>query len=211
MAAYDRRPGAAPKEAVMPDRPRRGLGPFTGTQLTVIIVTFAVLLLAPVGAWAVTGSSSFVTDAGSGQHAFVSRAGQLNVTRAGAKSFLSHVANVSGPNLFPVVASPPGKALVITGLSVDAFVVPHPGIEDSIDFYISAQDATCARYATANGAILWGVNPPTVGTTSLSLDPGVVVPAGRALCAVNQDHFNFGASEFVYGYTVPAAAAPNGT
>ena len=42
------------------------LGPFTGRQLTTIIVTLIVVVLFPLGAWAVTGSNVFVTDATSG-------------------------------------------------------------------------------------------------------------------------------------------------
>jgi hypothetical protein len=44
---------------------RRGFGPFTGAQATVIVVTFAVLLLFPVGAWAAfTVSHVTITDNG---------------------------------------------------------------------------------------------------------------------------------------------------
>ena len=65
----------------------RGLGPFTGGELAVVVVTFALLLLFPIGAWAVSGSNTFVTDAVSGQHASVNSAGALNVAEAGPKSF----------------------------------------------------------------------------------------------------------------------------
>ena len=61
-------------------RPRRerGWGPFSGGQLTIIIVTFAVLLLFPIGAWAVTGSNVFVTDSTSGAHAKVDAKQNVN-------------------------------------------------------------------------------------------------------------------------------------
>jgi hypothetical protein len=45
-------------------RDGRGLGPFSGGQLTMIIVTFAVLLLFPIGAWALTFSNVAITDPG---------------------------------------------------------------------------------------------------------------------------------------------------
>ena len=48
--------------------PQKTLGPFTGKQLTVIICTLMVVLLFPVGAWAVSGSNVFVTDPWSGGH-----------------------------------------------------------------------------------------------------------------------------------------------
>ncbi len=53
------------------------LGPFTGRQLTTIIVTLIVVALFPIGAWAVTGSNIFVTDATSGAHAKVDGNGNL--------------------------------------------------------------------------------------------------------------------------------------
>jgi hypothetical protein len=52
-------------------RPGRGLGPFTGTQLTVLILALVLAVAFPVGAWAVSGSNIFVTDASTGVHAKV--------------------------------------------------------------------------------------------------------------------------------------------
>jgi hypothetical protein len=59
--------GKAPKRR----REGRGLGPFSGGQLTIIIVTLAVVMGFPFAAFAVTGSNVFVTDATSGTHAKV--------------------------------------------------------------------------------------------------------------------------------------------
>src|SRR5689334_7825874 len=58
-------------------REGRGLGPFSGGQLTVIIVAALLAIAFPVGAWAVSGSNVFVTDATSGVHAKVTSTGQL--------------------------------------------------------------------------------------------------------------------------------------
>jgi hypothetical protein len=52
-------------------RDGRGLGPFSGGQLTMIIVTIALVVGFPVAASAVTGSNSFITDFTSGTHAKV--------------------------------------------------------------------------------------------------------------------------------------------
>ena len=41
----------------------RGWGPFTGGQLTAIVITLAIVIGFPVAAFAVTGSNVFVTDA----------------------------------------------------------------------------------------------------------------------------------------------------
>ena len=60
-------------------RAGRGWGPFSGAQLTVIIVAIAVMVMLPVGAFAVSGTNSFITDAVSGKQASVSSAGALSV------------------------------------------------------------------------------------------------------------------------------------
>jgi hypothetical protein len=188
-------------------RARRGLGPFSGAQLTVIIVVFAVLLLAPIGAWAVSGSNVFVTDAGSGQRAFVSGSGQVNVTRAGAKSFFTHVSDPS-TGVFQIAAKPPsGRALVVTSIAVDAYRVLATGVFKNFSFALSTTNATCAT----TGEFVADVNPATVGVTVLPFDPGLVVPSGRSLCVKNGDTTNLRAEVYVYGYLIPASAAPAGT
>ena len=70
-------------EAVAAKRRRRdgrGWGPFSGAQLTVIIVAIAVMIMLPVGAFAVvSGSNVFVTDAVTGKQQKVNAAGQAQV------------------------------------------------------------------------------------------------------------------------------------
>ena len=61
---------------------RRGWGPFSGAQLTVIIVAIAVMVMLPVGAFAVSGTNSFITDAVSGKQASVNTSGALSVAPA---------------------------------------------------------------------------------------------------------------------------------
>ena len=62
-------------------REGRGWGPFSGGQLTVIIVAIAVMILLPVGAFAVvSGSNVFVTDATSSATQKVNAFGQALVT-----------------------------------------------------------------------------------------------------------------------------------
>jgi hypothetical protein len=58
----------------------KGWGPFSGGQLTAIILGITIAIAFPVGAWAVTGSNSFITDATSGAHAKVD--GKQNVNTA---------------------------------------------------------------------------------------------------------------------------------
>jgi hypothetical protein len=92
---------------------RRGLGPFSGGQLTAIIVTIAVMIMLPVGAWAVvTGSNVFVTDAVSGKQASVNTSGQL-LTAENATS----VVIASGSSS----VSPNGNALLFVNGNVSAY------------------------------------------------------------------------------------------
>ena len=92
---------------------RRGLGPFSGGQLTVIIVTIAVMIMLPVGAWAVvTGSNVFVTDAVSGKQATVNNSGQLlTAENAATVVVASGSANVN----------PNGSALLFINGNVSAY------------------------------------------------------------------------------------------
>jgi len=75
---------AAPEaggEAVAENRRRRegrGWGPFSGGQLTVIIVAICVMVMLPVGAFAVVaGDNVFVTDPTTGKQAKVTTAGEV--------------------------------------------------------------------------------------------------------------------------------------
>jgi hypothetical protein len=182
----------------------RGWGPFSGAQLTVVIVTLAVLFLFPVGAWAVTGSNVFVADAGSGQRAFVSGAGQVNVTRAGAKSyFISHFLTDPGPG--PVALKPPaGKALVITSLF---FAVAKPFTPaDNVGVLLLANIGRDDCTGTLREIL--AANPPASGLIQVPLDPGLVIPAHRALCIQNENPAVFKMTAWGYGYTIPASAAP---
>src|SRR4051812_40564665 len=117
---------------------QRGWGPFTGRQLTFVVCTFLVLVMFPVGAWAVSGSNSFITDATSGKHAKVDGKQNVSValrdsaTATAAKvdsaGRVSTIGDVAAPNSFLVMqpmqvagdgasgSGPPpdGKALIVT-------------------------------------------------------------------------------------------------
>src|SRR5438067_12976032 len=103
------------------------LGPFTGRQLTTIIVTLIVVVLFPLGAWAVTGSNVFVTDATSGAHAKVDSNGNLqtkvssgsvNATPAAPNQQFIGTVTFSdvGPTSKTLVTPPTGNAAAITNL-----------------------------------------------------------------------------------------------
>src|ERR1700680_4478987 len=65
-------------------REGRGWGPFSGGQLTAIILGVLAAIAFPVCAWAVSGTTVFVTDAVSGTHAKVNSLGQLSVAATGS-------------------------------------------------------------------------------------------------------------------------------
>jgi len=87
-------------------RDSKGLGPFSGGQLTIIIVTFAVLLLFPIGAWALTFSNVAITDPGgvnqakvdSGKnlHTAIADPGGVNVAKVDAKNNLNTAIHDAG-------------------------------------------------------------------------------------------------------------------
>jgi hypothetical protein len=110
-------------------REGRGLGPFTSGHLTVIVVTLLVLVGFPFAAYAVTGSSVFVTDSTSGTKAHVDAKGDLNVgihdptSGTGAKVNSSGQLTVSGPVTANVAY--PTSAIVHTDDGAgDNYVIP---------------------------------------------------------------------------------------
>ena len=193
-------------------RQSRGLGPFTGGQLTIIVVTFALLLLFPIGAWAVSGSNAFVTDAVSGQHASVNTTGALNVAQAGPRSFFYRGVPADVATFKQVIAAPPGRALVVTSIAYNVFKATVTGTNHFIGIAVSKTNNTCAQVVIdpTSGLTAANLNPATVGETVIPFQPGLVVPAGRALCAFNFDPTNIGAEVYAYGFTIAAAAAPAG-
>lgn len=59
-------------------REGRGLGPFSGGQITLMVVTLTALLVFPVGAWAVVNSNVAITDPGGVNRAKVDIKGNVN-------------------------------------------------------------------------------------------------------------------------------------
>ena len=108
-------------------RDGRGLGPFTSTQLTIIIITLVVVIGFPFAAFAVTGNNVFVTDATSGARAKVDSLGNLqtkvssgfvNATPAapGQQIVRTVTFNDTPPKCKTLVTPPAGKAVVITAV-----------------------------------------------------------------------------------------------
>src|SRR4051812_20932837 len=62
---------------------RRGLGPFSGGQLTLIIVVLALVIGLPIGAFAVSATNVSIVDSTGAKHANVDSNGQLLTRQSG--------------------------------------------------------------------------------------------------------------------------------
>lgn len=175
-----------------------------------IIVTFAVLLLFPIGAWAVSGSNVFVTDAGSGSHASVN-GGALTVAQASPKDFFAR-GGPTGSSFSRLLKPIPGKAAIVTSIVFDVFTAAATGIGHNIEAAVSRTDTSCSSTVSDPASFypLFDLNPGGIGETIVPFQPGIVIPANRALCVVNQDTANLSVEVYAYGYYVPASAAPVG-
>ena len=176
-------------------------GPFTGRQLTTIICVVAVAALFPVGAWAVSGSNSFITDASTGSHASVDSSGQLKVVGnvAGPKSWVASNLVLLTNNYTPRVTPPAGKAFVLRQIHLDWF-----GVTASADpwFAWAIADPACG---TIVGSFTEVVDLPNdQDSRVVTFDPGWIVPAGKALCAVKSGTGSFQFKAF--GYYVASSA-----
>ena len=202
-------------------REGRGLGPFSGGQLTIIVVAVVVMVGLPVGAFAVATTKVAVADLATGKTAAVTSTRQLQVhpngvqtvsgsvtaTEASPKRAFNSEAVASSSAFSPMAAPPTGYALVVNTITIDTYFLNAPGIGRDFFFRVSAADASCASTA---GPQVADVNPGGIGEISIPVQGAIVIPAGRALCAGNGDNVNVGAEIYTYGYLVPAASALSG-
>ena len=154
-----------------------------------------------------------ITDPGGVNRVKVNSAGALSAAVSGSvtanaalPTSLFHKDTLPGQATWGLIATPPpGKALVITSIAIDASQVPTPGQNDMTDFVIDTKTATCNLQE--NPIPVGSVHPATVGVHTIAVPNGVVVPANRALCAASWGD-NYFADAMVFGYLVPAASAP---
>jgi hypothetical protein len=205
-------------------RDGRGLGPFTGGQLTVIIVTFAVLLLFPIGAWALTFSNVAITDpggvnqakvdAGKNLHTAIADPAGVNVAKVNALGQV--LANVSGtvvpkpdPALlrsdqinFPDSNWKPVRFGGVAGAFAKTLVLAH------IDTFGSGIGAIQFGFGTnnlfgnfcQNPFVFDAVDHPPTGSTELNFAGGVAVPLNAYLCIRDTSPTSLQAAAFLYGY-----------
>ena len=177
----------------------RGLGPFSGRQLTAIILTLLVVVGFPVGAFAVTGSSVFITDHTSGAHAVVDSQGNLAtsaVPRGGG--FVAAALGASGTNRCAFFAPPAGKAAVITSVAL----VPLAASSSSeVTAQVTVNKAAgCASTVYVFDLGTFASDAPSV----LPLNPGITVANGHNVSLNVLGGSGFVTAE-VYGYYVPAS------
>ncbi len=186
---------------------RRGWGPFSGQQLTVIIVAAIVAVALPVGAWAaVTSQPVSITDATGAHVASVSNTNRLLVdSQLASPAHIYHSTSltVTETSVCLVVAAPPvGRALVVRQLRISVYHNPSPGYGQNIDVFANSD---CAA-----GGLVADLNPPGLGQIVVPFDLGVGIPASSAM-AVRVYGTSIWSDVYVDGYTVapnqvPAAA-----
>jgi hypothetical protein len=154
-------------------------GPFTGRQLTTMICVIAVTLLFPFGAWAVTGSNSFITDAVSGSHATVAN-GALMVNVAPTHNYFeSAIVNAPALSFAPIITASATHADIVTQLDFD-----WQGMTPNSDFLLFtlgklSSGNPCGTLSSHTERFDFSIAADTRGFT---FNPGLIVPGGTSLC-----------------------------
>ena len=184
---------------------RRGLGPFSGGQLTVIVCTVLVLLLFPVGAWALSFSNVAITDPDGVNRAKVNSLGQLSVkgpvtaTPALPSLFVrGPITSSSGGSYTKVIAPSVGAALVVQSIHLDWVGASAGGYAT-----LGIGNSTCAGVA----ALEYHDLPVARDARDFSYQPGLIIPGGKALC-LSVDATGATVFPTAYGYLVPASTIP---
>ncbi len=114
--------------------------------------------------------------------------------------FQSGTVPISSTTFEPFSSAPSPYALIATVIHVDIYAGTSGSAED-VEINVQV-GTTCAGVQV--GTYFPIVNPPGLGMTDISLDPGLAVPAGDALCA--RVGGTVGAELVVSGYTVASTA-----
>jgi hypothetical protein len=207
-------------------REARGLGPFSGGQLTAIIMTLAVLLLFPIGAWAVSFSNVSITDPGGVNRAKVNTKGRLLTTVAGTVTVAGVATQVDPTNLYTskvsptstrsciLVTPPSGHVLVIT--SVREFYDGNSS--PTVFMSLSRQPAADAcsgpfapgQYKDVAELAGPGSTQTPAGTNVVTFPSGLPIPDGGEL-HVSGTFGGVEGSVTVNGYLLPDSFCPNYT
>jgi hypothetical protein len=165
----------------------------------------------PVGAFAVSGSNTFVTDSTTGAHAKVSSTGSLQTSVTGTVSatalpplgsFVKMAVGSSTP-VCGFLTPPEGKALVITAVDqvpTNASVESNAQLNVLVD---TSSDCDGTQTSIANG--LFSQLQPR----ELTFNPGIGLKSGQHLDLYSSGG-GFVGYVYVYGYIVPAADCATG-
>jgi len=188
--------------------PKRGWGPFTGAQLTVLIVAALLAVAFPTGLWAATATSTAITDSTGTNFAKVSASGSLQTSIAGTVA-----TQIAKPSQFlfqvPVsIHSTDSCTLLATAPAGEALIVSQ------IHWIVGANANTLVKVFAGNQctASLNDEFPFSSGSVMgdhlETFSPGMPVSTGHSIYAST----NFNAmTAVVQGYLVPAAQCNGGT
>jgi hypothetical protein len=187
-------------------------GPFTGRQLTTMIVALIVCVLVPGTVWAVdTFSNVAIEDPVSGVKASVDSAHRLKVgdaagamtvdgsvtaTEASAANFVRVFAATSSTcsNAYTI---PSGKALILKSMQAFIHNAGSPG-----------SDAEAIVYNAANcsgSLVAAAISDRAHENVAQNFEPGIAIPAGHVVATQG---FGDSGSVMLYGYLVPASSVP---
>lgn len=169
-----------------------------GVAITVLLVPSGVAVAKALTYTGIEGTS--------GSKADVSPSGQLLTAPADPSSYFNAVstelAASSAVETEQLYAPPSGDAAVVTTISGGYWVVGSITDDPYVLFYATPSGDCSAGVGTFIGEF----DPTTDGSSTIPLDPGVVIPSGDALCL---KAYLLDVDPYAQGYTIPSVdAAP---
>jgi hypothetical protein len=196
--------------SVLDARPRTW-GPFTGRQLTTLLVVLIVAVVVPVGAWAV-GQDVYITDPTTNAQAKVDSAGAVQSKAVLGSMAIPHTTpawsyhsgpyNVSDEDAcYPVgLEVPANKALVVTSVTVRVYVVVTPPVQVNVG--VGTDESPCF----VSTLVAMGTVEGPGRTTTIEFPNGLVVgPGNHVDISLQSDSDDAVGIAHVDGYWVPSA------
>jgi hypothetical protein len=191
-------------------------GPFSGAQLTMMLVTLIVVVALPIGAGAVlTFSNVAITDPGGVNQATVDSAHNLHTSVNGGTvgvtgsvtatksppslTFHKYVAGL-GTACITVATAPAGKALVVDEIHVSESALTTTGA-----LVVTLAKGSCATKTTVDNPSFNKVGQ----NSSLSYPAGLPFATGVSLVALSNDA-GAAYTVSVHGYLLPSSACTSG-
>ena len=207
----------ASSDSVPSSKSRRGFGPFSGGQLTVIVVTLATLLLFPMGAWALSFTNVSIIDPGGANRAKVNSSGQVSASIVGSVDATPAAPQLSATkgwrgtfasdNLYQTVYTVPSNhAYVINSIDVSVKDKPGPNPLTVLVWATTNCDASSYSYAAVGNGLVGHLVFLAPGRQTITLPAGLTIAAGHRLCSTAFDGYVDGTNTLYYvanGYYVP--------